>query len=141
MKRNQKGFTLIELLAVIVILAVIALIAVPIFLSIINNAKKDTFRQNASSLAKAAELQNVQTNAYLFSDATTAGEGFVRLSDIKLNKITTYSITVDAESGEIRFASLSDGTFSLDPSKCTANTYCTLEEILQPAADQDPVTK
>jgi len=53
---NKKGFTLIELLAVIVILAVIALIAIPIFLRIINNAKKDTVLATARSIIKTSEL-------------------------------------------------------------------------------------
>jgi len=148
MKKNQKGFTLIELLAVIVILAVIALIAVPIFLSIINNAKKDTFRQNASSISKTAELQNVQTNAYLFAlSPTTAVDGAVALSDIKLNKITKYSVEVDAENGTVMFFELEGGGYKIDTTKCArtvsdtdTRTYCTLEDILQPADGKDPVT-
>ena len=42
---KSKGFTLVELLAVIVILAIIALIAVPVFLGIINNSKKNSDKE------------------------------------------------------------------------------------------------
>lgn len=55
MKKNNDGFTLIELLAVIVILAVIALIAVPIILGVIDNAKKEAFKDTAYGIIDAAE--------------------------------------------------------------------------------------
>ena len=54
-KMNKKGFTLIELLAVIVILAVIALIALPRIMDAIENARKESFRNSAYGLVKAAE--------------------------------------------------------------------------------------
>ena len=41
----KKGFTLIELLAVIIILAVIALIATPVVLNVIENSKKEAFKE------------------------------------------------------------------------------------------------
>ena len=56
MKKNQKGFTLIELLAVIVILAIIALIATPIIVGVINDAKKNAFKDTAYGIIEAGKL-------------------------------------------------------------------------------------
>ena len=57
MKRiRKKGFTLIELLAVIVILAIIALIATPIIVDVINDAKKNAFKDTAYGIIEAGKL-------------------------------------------------------------------------------------
>ena len=53
---KNKGFTLIELLAVIVILAVIALIAIPLIMRVINNARKNSSKDNAYGFVKAVEF-------------------------------------------------------------------------------------
>ena len=57
---KKKGFTLIELLAVIVILAVIALIATPLIMNVINDAKKNSFKDSAYGIIKAVELRAMQ---------------------------------------------------------------------------------
>jgi len=57
MKRNNRAFTLIELLAVIVILAIIAVIATPIILKVIEDTKKEAFRNTAYGIIKAAEME------------------------------------------------------------------------------------
>ena len=57
---KKKGFTLIELLAVIVILAVIALIATPLIMNVINDAKKNAFKDSAYGIIKAVELRAMQ---------------------------------------------------------------------------------
>ena len=57
MFQKKKGFTLIELLAVIVILAVIALIATPLIMNVINDAKKNSFKDSAYGIIKAVELR------------------------------------------------------------------------------------
>jgi type IV pilus assembly protein PilA len=54
----KKGFTLIELLAVIVILAIIALIATPIIMNVIDDAKKQAFKNSAYGIIEAAQLSN-----------------------------------------------------------------------------------
>ena len=58
---KNKGFTLIELLAVIVILAIIALIATPLIMGVINNARKNSSKDNAYGFVKAVEF-SVATN-------------------------------------------------------------------------------
>ena len=60
MFQKKKGFTLIELLAVIVILAVIALIATPLIMNVINDARKNSFKDSAYGITKAVELRVMQ---------------------------------------------------------------------------------
>ena len=52
MNKDTKGFTLIELLATIIVLAVVSLIAVPIVVSIIDNARTGAFKRSAESINK-----------------------------------------------------------------------------------------
>ncbi len=58
MKKNKKkkAFTLIELLAVIVILAIIALIVTVSIGRLLDNAKKETFKESAIGVLRSAEL-------------------------------------------------------------------------------------
>lgn len=56
----RKGFTLIELLAVIVILSIIALIATPLVLNVIDNVKKETFRNSVYGIINTAETYMAQ---------------------------------------------------------------------------------
>ncbi len=101
---KKKGFTLIELLAVIVILAVIALIATPLVMNVINDAKKNSFKDSAYGIIKAVELRamtelqdpngknppykvNVAGNAIDYSgDHPTAGMALVDVN----GRITLY---------------------------------------------------
>ena len=77
MKRNEMAFTLIELLAVIVILAIIALIATPLAINVIEDAKKNAFKNTAYGLIDAVKLhhaehylnENVQDYEFVFPEA------------------------------------------------------------------------
>lgn len=82
-KIKKNGFTLIELLAVILILAIIALIAIPAISKIVEEAKKQSFKVNATNVVDAADkdcnilLQKGESVAksYTISDYTiTNGE-------------------------------------------------------------------
>ncbi len=59
---KNKGFTLIELLAVIVILAIIATIAVPIVLNLIEQSRKNAFKDSVYGIMEAADLFVVSEN-------------------------------------------------------------------------------
>ncbi len=52
---KKKGFTLIELLAVIVILAILALIITPTISKIIENTKKEAFKQSVVGILRSGE--------------------------------------------------------------------------------------
>lgn len=56
MKYN-KGFTLVELLAVIAIIAILAILTLPNIMGLFNNAKKDTFVNEAKIVYQAAQKQ------------------------------------------------------------------------------------
>ena len=62
MKKIKNGFTLIELLAVIVILAIITAIATPIILSIIDDARKDTFLRSVELVISTTNIDITSKN-------------------------------------------------------------------------------
>jgi len=100
-KKNKKGFTLIELLAVIVILAVIALIAIPIFIRIQENAKKDAFKASIRSIFESAQYKVI-------------GDTFEgNVSDLEMKNITNFSGTWEYRDDEkqIYLCNVTDGTY------------------------------
>jgi len=98
---KNKGFTLIELLAVIVILAVIALIATPLIMGVINNARKNSARNNIYGYVKAVELALASNTSEEVSDL----DGMYTI-DGKTIKLGTTTISVNYKgntvSGELR---------------------------------------
>jgi len=69
--KNKKGFTLIELIVVLAVLAIIMAIAVPRFLGIQEQAKKDADVSSLGLIAKTAELYYVQDKIKSTDDDTT----------------------------------------------------------------------
>jgi len=63
-KGDKKGFTLIELLAVIVILAILVAVAIPAVTRYLNQARRGTFANDASTMIEAVR------NEYLTSMST-----------------------------------------------------------------------
>ena len=88
-KLNNKGFTLVELLAVIVILAVVILIAVTAVLPRLEKARKNSFKDEAMILVKAAQeayvvtssesATGVGTTCFTVATLTNATSGYVEL--------------------------------------------------------------
>ena len=79
MKNNKKGFTLVELLAVIVILAILMVAAGSAVMSTMNNAKVNTFKNEALSAINMAT--NMYTEISMNSD--DAGTYLVNSEDAK----------------------------------------------------------
>ncbi len=57
---KRQGFTLIELLAVIVIIAVVALITIPMILNVIEEARKNSYKESARGYVDAIEKRIVK---------------------------------------------------------------------------------
>lgn len=74
---NRKGFTLVELLAVIVILAILMVAAGAAVMSTMNNAKVNTFKNEALSAI------NMATNMYTEISMSDAGTYLVNSEDSK----------------------------------------------------------
>ena len=76
--KKENAFTLIELLAVIVILGITAVIATPLAINVIEDAKKNSFKNTAYGLIDAVKLQyaenylngNTSELFYTFPDTT-----------------------------------------------------------------------
>ena len=76
--RNNKGFTLVELLAVIVILAILMVSAGAAVMSTLNNARVNTFKNEALSAISVADnmyteisMSAADSNKYLKNDMGT----------------------------------------------------------------------
>ena len=108
--KSSKGFTLIELLAVIVILAIIALIATPIIVGVINDAKKNAFKDTAYGVVNAAELYY----AGQYGNDAFAGKTFDfsgNVDDLKLSGKKPSSGTLQMDKNGNTFLAISDGTY------------------------------
>lgn len=57
---KKRGFTLLELLAVIVIIAVVALITIPMILNVIEEARKNSYKESAMGYVDAIEKKIVK---------------------------------------------------------------------------------
>ncbi|MDD3452836.1 MAG: type II secretion system protein [Bacilli bacterium] len=132
----KKGFTLIELLAVIVILAVIALVAVPTILNIIENARKNAFKDSAYGLINATEIfyttkyMDMQENMVITCDDTECltnnneklpFKGDVPTGNITIN--TKQQVTVKITNGDYCvYKNLIDNEVTLTDGNCNGIT-------------------
>jgi len=95
---NKKGFTLIELIAVIVVLSLILLITVPIVNGIIEDGRKESFRNNVLNLFDAVKKLESQGKYKLDKEGILANDSRLNISNnpfvggkIYLNEGSTYA--------------------------------------------------
>lgn len=68
-KKRQSGFTLIELLAVITIMGILLLVSIPAVSTIINNTRRDTFKDTAQQYINATSNLWLSDNLYCQQEA------------------------------------------------------------------------
>ena len=130
--KNKKGFTLIELLAVIVILAIIALIATPIIVGVINDAKKNAFKDTAYGVMDAGKLYY----AGEFGNDNFAGETFEFSGNVDELKLS------GEKPGGGTFVISKEGTYAMaiynqDRSLCAMKNYEEEEIKVSPYKKED----
>ena len=126
---NKKGFTLIELLAVIMILAIIALIVTVQIGKVIDNAKKEGFKESTLGVLRAGEnyiakylLENRQEPAYPITftcDGTSCSSGAIAL-ELKGGVPKSGSVVVE-NNKTVKALYISDGKY------CAAGTKLNLQ--------------
>ncbi|MGE5456693.1 MAG: prepilin-type N-terminal cleavage/methylation domain-containing protein [Ignavibacteriales bacterium] len=131
-KNNKKGFTLIELLAVIVILAIIALIATPIIIGLIDNARKEAFKDGAYGVVKAGELLyatdllkgTIEDVTFTYTDGVESSSVSGKQLNYKGTKPKNGKVVINSE-GKIAIA-IHDGTYCAE--RAYDDTEITLTE-------------
>ena len=97
----KKGFTLIELLAVIIILAVIALIATPVVLNVVENSKKEAFKDSVYGAIDAAKY-------YYYENPNTVQ---LSVTDLKLQGKQFKSGIINLKEGMFEAVNVTDGEY------------------------------
>ena len=125
--KKRNAFTLIELLAVIVILAVILVIAIPRILDVIEESKKDSFKNSAQLIADTAEKKKV-------SDKLLGKDEEITCKDVaKINDDDYASCIITFDSDGIAKVSIT-GKGKFDGLKITNGTKenAEVKEITKP---------
>ncbi len=80
---KKQGFTLVELLAVIVIIAVVALITIPMILNVIEEARKNSYKESARGYVDAIEKRIVKEQ---LKNTNTDYTGMYSIREEKITK-------------------------------------------------------
>lgn len=124
-KNKNRAFTLIELLAVILILAVVSLIAVPVVNNIINEVKKNAYRQSAIGLVESANNYYASNLSQTAQDIVFEFSSGIQTSEQKLE----YKGQVDG-SGTVRLYSDGTVTMCIDNNKYYATKSASSDKIV-----------
>ncbi|NLL44762.1 MAG: type II secretion system protein [Mollicutes bacterium] len=109
-----------EVLGVIVIMSIIVLITVPIITGIIDEVRKNAYRESVRSIFKATDIYVATNNFMEFPE-----EGIdVTTKDLKIkHKDFVSGKVVKNEEGELRVEKVSNGVF------CAEGTYNNISEV------------
>ena len=124
LKNDRRGFTLVELLAVIVILAILMVSAGAAVMSTLNNARVNTFKNEALSALNVSNNMYTEismdandSNKYLKNDTTRAYKGMcVTLQGLVTNGYLDKDVGKDG-SGDVRGVILIEVPFDGGPTK------------------------
>lgn len=109
---NKRGFTLIELLAVITLLGITAIITVAVIINVVNNAKRDAFKDSVFAAINA--YTNKESSEH-FNDL-----GEINITDLPLDNNHFTSGTVKRnDNNEVIVINVTDGSFCGNGSKKT----------------------
>ena len=93
LKRRQRGFTLVELLVVILIISVLMSVALPLYLSVLLQARQRVCRSNLQTIANTVVAARVKNGASDFSGWNGTSVAFlVSSTPDKVPDITTVPI-------------------------------------------------
>ena len=137
---KKKGFTLVELLAVIAILAILVIIALPNVMSLFNEAKQNSFKNEVREILKTAQEQWMTDSLNVTGDS---GKAYARVDATKSDNVTSacvkggelklsgrtglrYAIVINS-SGEVTDFVATDDTFVYDSNG--ASTPIKVEDI------------
>jgi prepilin-type N-terminal cleavage/methylation domain-containing protein len=103
---TRRGFSLVELLAVVMVLAVLAGISIPVYLNTRRASAARACLGNLAALGVAESTYGVRNGTYASTVAALVGvsEGLAETPLCPLTRTNTYTLTVNATSGDVTIA-------------------------------------
>ena len=129
-KNRRKGFTLLEVITTVVILGLVALIAVPTVNRIINNSKRNLYKQQEKKLIDAAKEYLVDNSSLL---PTSSKPVYIRVQQLQYNNYLDLGPIINPldndsmESGCIK-VKLNKGTYVYSYDKTCGGNRVTLAD-------------
>ena len=111
---KKKGFTLIEILGVLVIMSIVVLITVPIITGIIDEVRKNAYRESVRSIFRAVDIYIADNN---FIELPEEGIDVIDPKIMLKHKDFVSGKVVKNEEGKLKVERVSNGVY------CAEGTY------------------